>query len=167
MKALLKSWLFRGKIGNQCCVKVVCVLLLSSFLKLQLNGQIVNYVSNGGFEEIIPGSNPPKAKYWSSIDSANTTYYGKVMTKSIPPFNVPLSSYAYQWPKNGDNYFISSALYDNGSVNVRGYPRNRLRKNLKAGSTYCVKFYCNVTNNSTHGVDALGVYFGDASLDTI
>lgn len=42
-----------------------------------------------------------------------------------------------------------------------------MKQNLQAGKTYCVKFYWSITNQSSVGVDGLGAYFGDSSLDTI
>src|SRR5690606_33046643 len=37
----------------------------------------------------------------------------------------------------------------------------------QAGKTYCVKFYVNISNPSTYGIDGFGAYFGDNNIDTI
>jgi len=157
MRKLLKSYLLLNKIKAYSVLIFICPSLLQA--------QIANYVTNGGFEFVVLNSNPPIAQSWSATNSLK--YYGVLFTKSIPPYNVPSSGFAYQWPKHGNNYFGTTLLYDNGSNKIRGYPKNKLKNKLVAGRTYCVKFYCNVTNNSSHGVDGLGVYFGDNSLDTI
>ena len=131
---------------------------LSNFF---VHGQnIGNYVSNGSFEE-YKGTN---AKYWNSIDSAGQHYLGFVLT---PPNDVPLCSYGYQWPKHGRNHFISLQYFPNSSGETRGYPKNRLKQNLQAGKEYCVKLYVNLSNQSTYGIDQIGVFFGDGSIDTI
>jgi hypothetical protein len=140
----------------------IIILLIYSLL---LKGQIGNYVSNGSFEQVVLGSNPKVTKSWGAIDSSS--FFGTLLTRFLPPFNVPLNAFAYQWPKHGNNYFGSSLFYINGSNIIRGYPKNRLKGKLNTGTRYCVKFYCNVTNNSTHGIDAVGVYFGDSFIDTI
>ena len=166
MRKLLKNFLLLSRkihfLGANTNVLIFAFMFVS-FLSI---GQIANYVNNGGFEHVVTGTNPPLAKYWGAIDTMK--FYGVLLSKSLPPFNVPLSAYAYQWPKKGSNYFISSIFYiSNGTNSSRGYPRNRLKHSLKAGTRYCVKFHCNITNNSTHGVDGLGAYFGDSSIDTI
>ncbi len=111
-------------------------------------------------------NNSQKAKYWDAIDT--TRFVGVMYSKIINPFLVPISGLTYQWPRSGNNYFITALLYKpNTPQTGRGYPRNLLKDTLHAGKTYCVKFYCNITNNSTYGVGGLGAYFGDNSTDTI
>src|SRR5262249_18836598 len=95
-------------------------------------------------------------------------YAGERLSELPPNATVPYTGYAFQWPKSGYSYFISTLyLKSNASSINRGYPRNRLKQNLEIGKTYCVKFYCNITNQSTYGVDGLGAYFGDSNTDTI
>jgi hypothetical protein len=130
--------------------------------------QIVNYVNNGGFEECgnCPNFTPVlNAKYWNGIDT--NLWYGLLLSKLAPSFQVPLSSYTYQWPRHGNNFLLSSLFIQPNSNSTRGYPRNKLKQQLQGGKTYCVKFYCNITNQSTYGVDAIGAFFGDESTDTI
>lgn len=127
--------------------------------------KIGNFVANGSFEEVIQNTMPPVVKTWKAIDSFS--FFGKLFTKNLPPFNVPLNSYSYQWPKHGNNYFGSTLLYIDGSNKIRGYPNARLKSNLVTGTSYCVKLYLNLTTNSTHGINSFGIYFADSSLDTI
>jgi hypothetical protein len=148
-------------------MKTIKKILFYLFFGLSfcVRGQAIgNYVSNGGFEKISPSVGSPSASDWRSIDSAQ--FFGYTLTELLPPFNIPLSGYAYQWPKGGHNYFISS-FYFNSNFSGRGYPLNRLKNTLIAGKTYCVKFYCNVTNQSSYGIDGIGAYFGNSQLDTI
>jgi hypothetical protein len=42
-----------------------------------------------------------------------------------------------------------------------------MKGNLQMGKVYCVKFYANIFNPSTYGMDGFAAYFGDNSLDTI
>jgi hypothetical protein len=141
------------------------MLTLFFLLSYSSKSQIANYVNNGGFE--IPKSNNlQKAKYWDAIDT--TKFVGLMYSKIISPFLVPLSSLTYQWPKSGNNYFITSLYFKPNTIQtIRGYPRNILKQTLQAGKTYCVKFHYNITNNTTYGVDGLGAYFGGNTTDTI
>jgi hypothetical protein len=151
MRKLLKSYLLLNKINKY----LVLIFIWPNLFQ----AQIANYISNGGFEV-----NPPAASNWRSIDSAS--YFGSILCEVIPPYNVPLNSYGYQWPKSGHNYLISTFFLYSGGVN-RGNPLNRLKGTLKTGTTYCVKFYCNITNASSYGIDGIGAYFGNEQLDTI
>jgi hypothetical protein len=131
--------------------------------------QIANYINNGSFE-VTYNCNWPygveKAKYWRSIDSLS--YGGGYF--SICNGVVPYDGVRYQWPRSY-NSFIACGYYcppPNCSVNSnRGYQRNRLKATLQSGKTYCVKFYINICNPSSMGIDAFGAYFGDNTLDTI
>ncbi|MBA3681017.1 MAG: T9SS type A sorting domain-containing protein [Bacteroidetes bacterium] len=131
--------------------------------------QIANYVNNGGFENCLNCNQSSQlliAKYWSGLDT--NKFFGFNLTSLPPTGQIPLSSYTYQWPRNGSNYFISELFFKPNTLQTtRAYPRNRLKQNLQSGKTYCVKLYYSITNQSTYGVDGLGAYFGDVSLDTI
>ncbi len=134
------------------------------FISKSHKAQVVNYVSNGSFEEKYDCSPPyplTKAKFWLSIDS--NSYIGSYLSKCNSV--VPLNGSAYQLPKTGISYAISGWFLP--SSNIRGYPKNRLKKNLQAGKTYCVKFHVNITNKSPYGMDGFGAYFGDGTIDTI
>lgn len=164
-KQILRNWLFQNNVFSliKNYGQIMLVVLLSCHLaKAQ---QIANYVNNGGFE-IPKSTNMQKAKYWDSIDS--TQNGGQLLSYTIAPFLVPNSSFTHQWPFKGNNHFISPVLYKpNTSQTARGYPRNFLKQTLQNGKTYCVKFYANVTNQSSYAVDGLGALFGDVNIDTI
>src|SRR5690606_23016590 len=63
--------------------------------------------------------------------------------------------------RSGSNYIIT------GMLNHRGYPRNRLKVPLKNSTVYCATYYVVNTNNNPYAIDAFGMYFSDATLDTI
>ncbi len=93
---------------------------------------------------------------------------GILLSKVISPYLVPASSFGYQWPRNGNNYLLSTIYFKPNSPQTgRGYPRNILKQNLQSGKTYCIKFYYCITNQSSAGIDGLGAYFGDITTDTI
>ncbi|MGE0568002.1 MAG: hypothetical protein AB7O73_08630 [Bacteroidia bacterium] len=165
MKQWLRNWLFLSNINSNISSlgsRIIIPVAFSFFVGYGQNPQIANYVNNGSFE--IPQiSTSQKAKFWDAIDS--TKYCGLLFSSTISPYSVPLSSFTYQWPKKGCNYFGSTlVLKPNTQQTQRGYPRNRLKGCLEAGKIYCVKFYCNVTNQSSFAVDALGAYFADSAL---
>ena len=131
------------------------------------NGQIINYVSNGGFEDVLTNTSTPlfySAKYWGATDSVK--YYGELLSKTIAPIKVPLCGYTYQWPRHGNNHLITTP-YSTHIYNNRGYPRNRLKQSLKSNKAYCFSMYVNLSNQSTYGIGAIGAYFADTSIDTI
>ncbi len=132
-------------------------------------GQIANYVSNGSFEDCLNCNQsfaPLIAKYWSSLDT--NKFFGAILTSLPPTGQVPNNSYTYQWPRTGNNYFISTLFFKpNTQQTLRGYSRNRLKQKLQVNKTYCVKVYYNITNQCTYGVDGFGAYFADSTSDTI
>ncbi|MDP1802994.1 MAG: T9SS type A sorting domain-containing protein [Bacteroidota bacterium] len=166
MKALLKNWLLPINCNSFLNKNKMGFLLILFFLLFKYsNSQIANYVNNGSFE-VPKYFNAQKAKYWEATDT--TKYVGVMYSAIIPPYLVPTSGPTYQWPRTGNAWFASTLLFKpNTPQTARGYPRNTLKGTLQAGKTYCVKFYSNITNNSTYGVDGLGAYFGDNTTDTI
>lgn len=147
------------------------LLLLLCLFSLQSISQIANYVNNGSFEDLYNCSQPNylvKAKYWRCLDS--TTFTPIICSTCTGFASVPLNTLTYQWPRTGNNYALGGLFCPPPSCSPivnRMYFRNRLKANLKAGKTYCVKFYVNICWNSTYGMDGFGAYFGDNSLDTI
>ncbi|WP_317898300.1 T9SS type A sorting domain-containing protein [Aurantibacillus circumpalustris] len=101
------------------------------------------------------------------MDTTGTKFFGKLFAKNLPPFIVPLSSQTYQWPRHGNNFLASTFYCPSCASNVRGYPRNNLKQVLTAGKTYCFTMYLNLTNKSSYSIDRMGVYFSDATNDTI
>jgi len=147
--------------------KFVLFIFFLLFAYIKINCQVINYVNNGSFEEALTNTSTPlfySAKYWGGIDS--TKYYGELLSRTTSPIKVPLCSYTYQWPKHGNNYLLTT-IYSTFLYNNRGYPRNRLKEKLVAGKAYCFSLYVNLSNNSTRGIDAIGAYFSDNSIDTI
>jgi hypothetical protein len=134
--------------------------------------QIANYISNGGFENNYSCNFPnliSSSKFWLSIDSSS--YAGDYFNSCSGLANVPVNGYGYQKPKSGNAYALNTLYCMTSqcmSNNVRrGYLKNRLKQNLMSGKTYCAKFYINVSDNSTYGIDAIGIYFGNGTIDTI
>ncbi|WP_317896836.1 T9SS type A sorting domain-containing protein [Aurantibacillus circumpalustris] len=133
-----------------------------------LKAQVVNYVNNGSFEELFsPGSlpNSNKTKLWSGIDTTKYPFY--VRNESLN--NVPGFSFDYQMPRSGMGFVMGTFLCSSGcnTVTNRSYFRNELKQTLISGKSYCVKFYVNVKNSSPNGIDGIGAFFGDNTLDTI
>ncbi|HWY11734.1 MAG TPA: T9SS type A sorting domain-containing protein [Bacteroidia bacterium] len=137
---------------------------------LTINGQ-VNLVNNPSFEDYYDCNLPnyiAKAKYWNSIDTTKPGAAGDYFNVCYP--NVPYTTSSFQYPKTG-NGFILATFYCTSPTcvypNFRTYPRNRLKNYLIGGKVYCVKMFVNLTNTSPNAIDALGVHFGDVTLDTI
>jgi len=142
--------------------KTYLVLVLFATMSVVKGQKIGNYVNNGSFEDyFISGVIYKIPYYWSAADSSKP--FGELLTY---PGHVPLNSYTYQWPVHGKNYLISLQYCPTCGV-PRAYPKNRLKQQLEANKTYCVTFFVNLANEATHGIDAIGMYFSDSSIDTI
>ena len=164
MKLQPKNWLLQTKTSISNFIlqgAIICLL----FLFVPAKAQVANYVNNGGFEKASI-NNPQLPAYWNAIDSSK--FMGILLSYSISPYLVPLSSYTYQWPRSGNNFLIGTEYFATcTNQSCVGYPRNRLKQTLQASKTYCFKMYVNLSNQSSYAIDALGVYFADSSTDTI
>jgi hypothetical protein len=88
---------------------LLCFLFFSYIIS---KAQIANYVNNGSFEDCLNCNQsfaPLIAKYWSSLDT--NKFFGAILTSLPPTGQVPNSSYTYQWPRTGNNYFISTLFF--------------------------------------------------------
>jgi hypothetical protein len=170
MKVLLKNWLLPNNCNSFLYRKQKALLCFLFFSFIISKGQIANYVSNGGLEDHYPcvfiPNNLSIAKNWRTIDSipGNIQYCNTCAVYS----NVPYNGFGFQYPRTGNSYAMSTFMCQScASSSTRGYFRNRLKTNLQGGKTYCVKFYVNISNNSSYGIDKFSAYFGNNTLDTI
>jgi len=139
--------------------------LLCSLCFLFGKAQVANYIANGSFEEhytCAPFYPLSLAKNWLSIDS--TSFAGVYRSKC--DMSVPLNGSGFQIPKTGEAY-VQTTLYCLIPGCKTGYFKNRLKKQLESGKTYCVKFHVNITDKTPRGMDGFGMYFGDSTIDTI
>ena len=165
MKQLPKSCLLQSNFFLSKKKHKSYLALAFFFNIININAQYANYISNGSFEENYYNCSGPAfplmiAKSWLSIDSSS--FGGLYLSKCNSL--VPMNGSGFQQPKSKNSYVITTWYYFNST---RGYPKNRLKKNLQAGKVYCVKFHVNITNKSPYGMDGFGAYFGDGSIDTI
>jgi hypothetical protein len=133
-------------------------------------GQVANYVINPSFEDVQTLPWHPFGHWvtgWSAIDTTK----GAFLPCSIgPPFNnSPGASGNHQFPRTGSKmilftyYCHHTTCADSG----RGYPRNRLKTNLKQGVTYCVKYFVNIRDASPFGISDFSALAADSGIDTI
>ncbi len=161
------------------------ILLAFSFLFLTVTvkGQ-VNYVVNGGFEQLdscsiymqnntiwnyVPVS---LCQQWDTLKNGGGG--GLVMHDCFnpnPSSGVPYNLYGggYQNPRTGNayTYFIFLKLTPNPAVNWRNYIQQKMSHKLIAGKNYCVTYWASLVNYVNYGVDELGAYFDDGSLQSI
>lgn len=153
-------------------MKFLSVIFL--FLSLCFRAQ-VNYVGNPSFEVFHSGCTgvnyTSKLKYWGAIDSAYVGTYGGGSTYNYCYGTMPYQGLGcYQDSRTGKgiiritNYCSTVTCTQYSS---RIYPKNRLLSTLTSGTTYCVKMYVNLLNNSRHATENLQIYFGDNTIDTI
>jgi hypothetical protein len=120
-----------------------------------------NLVGNPSFEEHCTQG---WVNYWPGLD---TLVCNPGTLASSCPNNglAPKNSLTFQYAKSGQGYMICGFFLPN--IGLRGFLKNRLLTNLVKDETYCVRFYVNLTNKSSRGMDGFQAYFGSKLLDTI
>lgn len=163
MRRLLKSWLLLNKF---CLSKKQGRLLLALFFYSIITFSQINYVNNPSFENAIvppPPNYVSKLLYWNSLDTTKAPAAGLY-------YNAPNTPVGYCKARTGTN-FIRTTFHCTPSTctytNSRLYPRNRLKNFLSAGTTYCVKMYVSLQDVCPRAIDALQIYLGDITMDTI
>jgi hypothetical protein len=160
-----------NKMTNRLSILFVLTILLTS-VRAQ-----VNLVGNPDLETKIDCSigafQLHKAKNWCSIDSTQIGcggfYYNSCST-NIGATTTPKNTYSFQYPRSGNAYIMSQIFCISPSCTgpyYRQYMKNRLVSNLNPGTVYCAKMYVNLVNTCQYGIDAIQMYFGDSSIDTI
>ena len=169
MNALQKNWLFLNKTIKQ--LVIIFVALCFIFIHKAKGQKIANYVFNGSFEEKY-NCDPPyiinKAIGWSNIGSDTNALSGSLHSMNCF-FNAPNTGIGFQYPKSGQTFARTTPYCTNPCTLYasRGYPKNRMKANLEANKTYCVKMYACRQNDCPHAVSDFGLYFGDNTTDTI
>lgn len=169
----LKNWLSQN---SDTCKKQGRVILALFLYSCQVQAQ-VNFVSNPSFEEHytcnINFNEIYLAKYWSGIDSSNLLCGGDYYNSCSTNMNtsVPKNVFSFQYARTGGAYVECGSFYCPTPAcspnNQRMYVRNRMKTNLIAGTTYCVKMHVNLINKCKFAIDALHIYLADVSADTI
>ncbi len=169
-KELQKNWLLPNNKMYCFSFKNKMGFLLILFFSFKFsNAQIANYVSNGGFEALYTCTVQlleNTAKSWMTVDS--TKHCAFVYNKCNN--GVPVTGVGYQMPRSGNGYIRLQLYYPNPippNNFTRSNIKNRLKQNLQAGKTYCVKMYVSVQDICPNAIDGFGFYFGDNTLDTI
>jgi hypothetical protein len=156
------------KIINFCLC--ICMSVVTTYT---LSAQIGNYIVNGSFEEIYdcdPPYNLNHCKSWANIGSDSLVMAGVLYSTDAGCIKgAPLTGVGYQWPRSGNAFGRLSFICINPCTYyyARSYPKNRLRSNLIANKTYCVKMYLCLEDVSPYAISNFGFYFGDSSTDTI
>lgn len=164
-RALLKNWWSLNKFISTLRQGRL-ILALFFFVGYYNCFSQVNLVNNPSFENAI--SPPPpnfvsKLQFWNSLDTTKAFAAGLY-------YSAPNTPVGYCPARTGSNFIRLQAhctpatcLYNNS----RGYPRNRLKMVLISGKIYCVKMYVSLEDISPYAIDALQIYFGDVTMDTI
>lgn len=139
-------------------------------LSVTATSQIGNYVTNGSFENVDGCIQPfllNQAVGWNSIGSDTTRLAGPLYSTHCG--NAPYTDVGFQIPHSGNTFLRSTPYcmtycpYDAS----RGYPKNRLKTNLKANKVYCTKMFVCRQNFCTYAISNIGFYFSDNTTDTI
>jgi len=152
---------------------VVAILMVTS----SAQGQ-VNFVLNPGFENYsdcpILSDQITKAYHWSAVDSSGPPGVCKPelchMCSIYGNTAVPANARFYQMPYR-DSAFAQVQVYFDEYIPppqnyYRDYLQGRFHSPLSQGVTYCVSFYVNLANKSNYGINRIGAYIDDGSIDT-
>ncbi len=149
------------------------VLLLSFLFLIKLStykGQIANYIINPGFEEVQTVPWHPFGHWvtgWSAIDTLKSAF--SLRTLGPPFYNAPGGPGIYQYPRTGFKHLLYTYFCQDISCpdSARGYPRNRIKKELESGKVYCGQYYVNIRNASPVGIADFAMLFAGSEIDTI
>ncbi|MBL7964023.1 MAG: OmpA family protein [Flavobacteriales bacterium] len=133
--------------------------MLPMLLAAQQIPDSVNLVVNGSFEEVegklkkLGGI--ALAKGWKSPNAVNA----ELFSDQIPagPVSAPKNNMGEQSALTGSNY-AGIRWWSYMNKEPRSYLQTKLRKPLKKGQRYCVRFYVSLADLSKYGADGLGVY---------
>lgn len=144
----------------------------------------VNKVINGGFEtldscvlamqtpSIWAAAHVNLTSPWDTLKSGGGN--GNILHKCFNPNNrcgIPynLAGGGFQNPHSGDGYayIVYFKLTPNPAVNWRWYIQQKMVSKLTAGKSYCVTYWASLINYVNYGVDELGAYFDDGSIQSI
>jgi hypothetical protein len=164
MKELFKNLL---SLSN-CFSKFIFYFLTTIFFSSAASSQVVNYVINPSFEEIQTLPWHPFGHWvtgWSGIDTTKGAFLPK--TLGAPFYNAPGDSFDFQYPRTGSNDIVFTFYCETCPTKGRGYPRNRLKKNLVATKVYCARYYVVNRNVSPLGIADYGILLAGPEIDTI
>lgn len=145
----------------------------------------VNLVENPGLEQYrrcpTGVDQIMLASFWSPIDTNWYTITGDLTgwgycsaeycNTCIPAHldgSVPDAWHFYHFPHTGNGMAQVQMFYnDTGAADPykRDYLQGRIKGTLTAGQTYCVTFYVTLEQGSTFGINNIGAYLDDGSID--
>ncbi len=118
-------------------------------------------------------------RYWHSLDSSSNIFlnpfkcgspYANICAVDPDgslPYNYVTGGLSKKYPRTGDGLYIV-LFYLSPSINPgynRDYLRGRLTEKLVNNKQYCGKFYVSLYKTVIYGLDRLGAYLDDGSLD--
>ena len=134
-----------------------------------------NLVRNPSFEQYTQCPSTADqityADYWSGIDSVGVNscipeYCNACV--SVGNFDVPSTGRYFQYARTGSAFAHVQVFYDEQimpSSYLRDYLQGRLYDTLIYNQSYCVTFHINLAEMSRYGIDKLGAYLDDGSID--
>lgn len=163
------------------------LLLILLFTGLFAQAQI-NLVRNPSFEthwrcpqyfDLVKYAN-----YWTSINDTVVSVEDTIgvfpnvylclpeycnVCSNHPIVRIPEGQAYTQVPRNGDGMMQVQMYYSEEDTTFpykRDYLQGRLRNVLTVGEQYCVQFYVCLAGESAFGINKIGAYFDDGTIDT-
>lgn len=123
------------------------------------NPDSLNLVPNGSFEEVEGKlkrlGSIEMAKGWKSPTAAKADLLSETVANS--PISAPRSQFGDQSALKGTNY-AGLRWWSYQSKAPRTYLQAKLKKVLKKGQKYCVRYYVSLSDLSKYSSNELGVY---------
>lgn len=138
------------------------LLLYLGFALCKAQGQ--NLVRNPGFDSIyncpIGQDELYQSVFWYKPTLASSDLYSTCGLSSV---SIPQTGLGYQNPQS-DTCFAGILVY-NGSFTYREYISTELSDTLNLGKKYCISFYLNHSNSGSIGIDNVGAFFSNDSIN--
>ena len=123
------------------------------------NPDSLNLVPNGSFEEVDGKlkrlGSIEMAKGWKSPTATNADLFSETVANS--PISAPRSQFGDQSALKGTNY-AGLRWWSYQNKQPRTYLQAKLKKQLKKGQKYCVRYYVSLSDLSKYSSNELGVF---------
>lgn len=143
---------FRNAVG-------LCAALASSALIAQETPDSLNLVANGGFDTTTAKlkrlGGIAAAEGWKSPTAKPADIFSETVVGS--PISAPKNDRGDQGPLSSPNY-AGVMWWSYQNKEPRTYLQTKLKKTLKKGQKYCVRYYTTLSDLSKYATDQHGVY---------
>jgi hypothetical protein len=156
-----------------CYILVLCCIATNAQENLVPNGsfEIITQCPDYQSENLIGGSRLEYATGWFYPTSGSSDLFNScndtISQCCAGHVGVPENVFGFQYPFHGQGY-AGFGVWENNSPpeSYTEYVSVELNRGMIAGEEFKVRFYLSLSNESTHGVTGIGVWFSVSSPAT-